>query len=148
MNVKGNNSKGKIKNASYSTSKLKGSFVSKKPSETNSVVKYNSFVHSCKISPSKAKSSERVVKRSQRKLDMNFKQKSSCSKRKNSSSSKSGNSKVATSTASNCKHKVSYKQLTRNPSKAEGFDCNYGALMDTYTDLMAKKRQEANKTHK
>lgn len=148
MNVRGKTANERLRTHRIRLRSLKGLSLVNKPSETNSVVKYNSFIHSCKLSPSKAKSSERVVKRSQRKLDMNFKQKSSCSKRKNSSSSKSGTSKVPSTTTSNCKHKVSYKQLTRNPSKAEGFDCNYSALMDTYTDLMAKKRQEANKIQK
>lgn len=137
-----------LKNSSYSTSKIKGSFISNKPSDTSSVVKYNSFITSCKLSPSRAKSSKRIVKKSQRKLDMNLKQKSSCGHRKKSSSSKGGQSKVSTSIATSCKHKVSYKQLTRNPSKVEGFDCNYSALMDTYTDLMSKKRNDTNKLHK
>ena len=44
------------------------------------------------------------------------------------------------------KHKVSYQNLTRNPSKADGFEVsNYGALMDTYTELMAKKRNGSKK---
>ena len=60
------------KNSSYSTSKIKGSFV-QKPNEVSSVIKYNSFINSCKISPARTKSTERIPKKSHRKLDMNVK---------------------------------------------------------------------------
>lgn len=86
------------KSSCYSTSKIKGSFVSNKPSENASIIKYNSFINSCKVSPSRTKSNERVPKKSQRKLDMNIK-KSRCGQRKKSNSSK-GTAKILSTTAS------------------------------------------------
>lgn len=131
--------------ASYSTSKLKGSFVGKAPDNV-SIIKYNSFINSWKISPSRAKSTERMQKKSHRKLDMNIK-KPSCGQRKKSSSSKGVQKAQSTATAT-CTNKQLYTHLTRNPSKAEGFETQYSALMDTYTELMTKKRDTSNKTHK
>lgn len=131
--------------ASYSTSKLKGSFVGK-AADNVSIIKYNSFVNSWKISPSRAKSTERMQKKSHRKLDMNIK-KPSCGQRKKSSSSK-GVQKAQSTVTPSCTQKQSYTHLTRNPSKAEGFETQHPVLMDTYTELLAKKRDTSNKTHK
>lgn len=77
---------------------------------------------------------------------MNMK-KSSCGQRKKSASAKSN--KQVVPVASINPHKQSYQLLTRNPSKAEGLESNYSVLMDTYTELMAKKRRSnQKKTHK
>lgn len=49
------------KKSSYSSSKLKNSGQTK-ANESSSVVKYSSFINSCKISPARTKSTERVPK--------------------------------------------------------------------------------------
>lgn len=98
------------------------------------------------MSPVRNKSSEKMTKKSHRKLDMNIK-KSSQGQRKKSSSSKS-NQKVGGSFISSTNHKKSFKHLTRNPSKNEGFESSYSVLMETYTELMTKKRNAQKQTHR
>jgi len=117
-----------------------------KPSEASSAVKYSSFIHSCKMSPTPTKSTEKMTKKSHRKLDWNVK-KSNCGHRKKSSSSK-GHQKQSSSFMSTTTQKKSYKHLTRNPSKAEEFEGNCSAMMNTYTELMAKKRKSSKKSHR
>lgn len=68
---------------------------------------------------------------------MNVK-KSACCQRKRSHCL-AGSSKGPSTTT----HKKGSKELTRNVSHMEGFDSNYSAIMDTYSDLMAKKRKAA-----
>ena len=105
----------------------------------NSNIKYNSFISTSKYSPPRTKSTERMIKKSQRKLDINNTKKSSCGKRKKSASSK-GKAQVTIPT--HCKNKVSYQKLTRNPSKAEGFETGYGALLDNKTETLSRRRKD------
>ena len=133
------------KKSSYSTSKIKGSFVGK-PSDTVSVNKYSSFINSCKISPNRNKSTERLVKKSHRKLDMNLK-KSLYGQRKKSYWGQNSN-KGSYPTSNTNTNKKSSKDPTRNVNKMEGFDSNYSAIMDTYSELMAKKRNCLKKNNK
>lgn len=130
------------KKSSYSTSKIKGSFTNK-AHDNVSVVKYNSFINSCKVSPTRNKSNEKLPKKSHRKLDMNIKKSMGCHRKRSicSGAQKSSRNMSTVTTT----HKKSTKQLTRNPSKTDGFESNYSALMETYTELMAKKRKGSKK---
>ncbi|CAI2387652.1 unnamed protein product [Moneuplotes crassus] len=127
------------KTSGYSTSKNKGSFTTsyQKFKESSSVIKYRSFVNTAKVSPARIKSIERVPKKSQRKLDMNSR-KVSCGKRKISSSKVKAKAQV--SIASHCKNKSSFKKFTRNQFTTDALDADYGSLIDSYTEILSKRK--------
>ncbi|CAI2373260.1 unnamed protein product [Moneuplotes crassus] len=128
------------KTSGYSTSKNKGSLTTsyQKFRENSSVIKYGSFVSTAKVSPTRVKSIERVPKKSQRKLDMNSR-KPSCGKRKKSCSSKA-QTKAQVSIASHYKNKSSYRKFTRNQFTSEALDSGYGSLIDSYTEMLSKRK--------
>ena len=128
------------KTSGYSTSKNKGSFTTtyQKFKENNSVIKYSSFVSTSKVSPTRVKSIERVPKKSQRKLDMNSR-KVSWGKRKKSGSSK-GQTKAQVSIASHWKNKSSFRKFTRNQFTSDALDAGYGSLIDSYTEILSKRK--------
>ena len=112
------------------------------------MIKYNSFINSCKVSPQRNKSSERGPKKSQRNIDLNSKRSVVGSRKKSQCCSSSLKNSVPSSVTNTVRKQP--KELTRNIPKMEDFEpkTNYTAIMESYSEMMAKKRKNEKKCHK
>jgi hypothetical protein len=155
------------KKSSYSTSKIKDHIYPSKSKYEHShkksnyqfvslmsqrfknseAVKYNSFVSSCKISPSRTKSTEKVPKKSQRKLDLNTIRTVVGSRKKSYCGSSTKNS-IPSSITSTIKKQP--KEHTRNIPKMEDIESksHYSNIMNSYSEIMSNKRKVMKKYHR
>lgn len=151
---------GASKKSSYSTTKLKDSLNSTKCKNKSNchfsslmsqrfknmeAVKYNSFVGSCKISPTRTKSNEKVPKKSQRKLDLNTIRAGAGCRKKSYGGMTSAKSSVPSSITSTVKKQP--KDYTRNIPKMEEFEpkTHYPNIMNSYSEVMSTKRKAMKK---
>lgn len=143
-------SSSKKSTSAYSTSKLKNSFAgSTKHCERAKMIKYNSFINSCRMSPAHNRSTERGGhKKSQRKMELSTKRSILGSRKKSQWGPSSSKNSVPSSITNTVRKQP--KELTRNIPKMEDFEpkTNYSAIMESYSEMIAKKRKAHKKCHK